>query len=112
MTSRNSADREFWIESRVRHAFYDALYDQAEQAKRGEALVPVVPPGDELTFVDGFLVWKGRPVWWSGESSNPALTEGLEGPGLVDPELVSKPLPAPKPRRRGVSRFLHAIGLI
>lgn len=109
-TARKLADREFWIESRARFAFYDALFDQAERAKRGEALAPEVPPGDELTFVDGFLIWKGRPVWWSGESANPSLSEGLEGPGLINPGATSRPLPVP--RRRRLGRFLHALGLI
>jgi hypothetical protein len=100
------------VEFRAVSGFYRSLGEQARRAARGEALPPVVPPNDELAFVGEFLVWKGRPVWWTGEPADPALTQGLEAPGLVDPELVSRPLPAPKPRRRGVSRFLHALGLI
>lgn len=86
-------------EFRARDDFYKALFDQAERAKRGEALLPVVPPADELTYVDGFLVWNGRPVWWSGESSSAALTAGLNGPGLLDTSVVSRPLPEAKPHR-------------
>lgn len=86
-------------EFRARDDFLSSLFEQAERAKRGEALLPVVPPSDELTYVDGFLVWNGRPVWWSGESGSAAATAGLEGPGIVDRSLVSRPLPAPEPAR-------------
>jgi hypothetical protein len=54
---------------RARREFYESLYAQAEGAERGEVMPPTVPPNDELTDVDGFLIWKGRPVWWSGQSS-------------------------------------------
>lgn len=81
--------------------FYRALGKQAELAKHGEASLPVVPPVEELTFVDGFLVWNGRPVWWSGESRSAAVTKGLEQPGFVDQSLVSRPVLVPeRPRRR------------
>lgn len=96
-------------EFRARDDFLRALFELAERAKRGEALLPVVPPSDELTYVDGFLVWNGRPVWWSGESGSAAATTGLEGPGIVDRSLVSKPLPAPEPAhtRPSLRRWLR-----
>jgi hypothetical protein len=97
-------------ESRAIHGFYRALGEQARRAGRGEALLPMIPPLEELVFVDGFLVWNGRPVWWSGEPGSSAGREDLEGPGLINPEATSRPLPIP--RRRRLGRFLHALGLI
>ncbi|HLM68223.1 MAG TPA: hypothetical protein VK358_11880 [Longimicrobium sp.] len=96
-------------EFRARDDFYKALFEQAELAKRGEALLPVVPPVDELTYVDGFLVWKGRPVWWSGGSGSTAVTASLDGPGLIDPPFLSQPAPEPQPRRAGprLRRWFH-----
>lgn len=108
---RTLADTRSWKESSARISFYRALFEQAQRARYGQALMPITPPDDELTYVDGFLVWEGRPVWWSGETANPALTKGLEGPGIINPEVISRP-PEPEPRRRGIGRFLHALGLI
>jgi hypothetical protein len=44
-------------------AYYTRLAEQAEQAIRGSASVPVIPPRSELEVVDGWVVWNGRPVW-------------------------------------------------
>jgi hypothetical protein len=54
-------------------SFYDSLLEQARRAKDGETSAPEVPDDSELRFVDGWLVWRGRPVWWSGSrvSSDP-----------------------------------------
>ena len=93
-------------EFRARDDFYRALFDQAERARRGEALLPVVPPADALTYVDGFLVWKGRPVWWSGESRSAALTAGMVDSGFMNADVISRPLPQPEPRHPGLLRRL------
>lgn len=94
-------------ELEAEQGFYKALGEQAERAKRGEALLPVVPPVDELTYVDGFLVWKGRPVWWSGQGGSTAVAAGLAEPGLIEPSLLARPLPEPKPRRTRLRRWFH-----
>ena len=100
--------RRSYLEMCAKQDFYRALYQQAERAKRGEAPLPAVPVHSELEFTDGFLMWNGRPVWWSGESKSPALTAGLKGPGIIDPDLVSQPLaaPAPSPQRGRLRRLL------
>lgn len=81
-------------ELEAEQGFYRALAEQAERAKRGEAPLPEVPPHAELTFADGFLIWKGRPVWWSGKSASTTATQGLAGPGLVNPPVLVAPSPA------------------
>ena len=59
-------------ESIAKREFYASLIEQFECAKRGTAFLPDVPPAGELTFVNGFLVWRGRPVWWSAEGARRA----------------------------------------
>ena len=68
-----------------------------------------MPPNEELTFVNGFVVWQGHPVWWSGEAAGSPGPES-RGPGIVNPRVTTQP-PSFR-RRRGISRFLHALGLI
>jgi hypothetical protein len=50
------------------HAYYTALANQSLHAIGGDASVPEIPPPAELDLVDGWIVWKGRPVW-SGPDS-------------------------------------------
>jgi hypothetical protein len=48
-------------------AYYRHLYDQAVRALHQRGAVPAVPQPSELDFVDGHLIWRGRPVWPSGD---------------------------------------------
>jgi hypothetical protein len=79
-------------------AFYRSLEEQVERARQGKAAIPDVPPRSELEFIDGWLVWKGRPVWWSGYrpdtpsssvSSTSVLAAGnaMHPPGRERPKL-------------------------
>jgi hypothetical protein len=90
----------FLAEMVAKQDFYRALGKQIELAKRGEAVVPIVPPTEELSFVDGFLVWKGRPVWWSGEGGTAAATSGMDGPGFLNAETITHPVVRTGPIRR------------
>lgn len=86
--------------ARVRavHAYYRSLGEQADRAMRGEALVPVVPPASELEFVDGWLIWKGRPVWWSGY--RPHQQSGHREGSAAPRECVPPPSTGRRPKRR------------
>jgi hypothetical protein len=99
----------FLAEMIAKQDFYRALGRQAELARRGEAGLPIVPPTEELAFVDGFLVWKGRPVWWSGEGGPALATSGVEGPGFVNTDAITRPVPLPAPSRS--PGFLSWLGL-
>lgn len=89
------------IEFRARSAYYDFLFEQAKRVRRGEALPFQVPPGDELEFVDGWLVWNGRPVWWSGHrpAGAPAAVDGGDVPGPPELEPLRHPVQS-RPKRR------------
>jgi hypothetical protein len=77
--------------------YYESLATQAQRAMHGDAPVPAVPDRTELELVGGWLMWNGRPVWWSehrpqGESdtarapSAPAL-EQAAAPARERPKL-------------------------
>lgn len=87
------------IEFRARSAYFDFLFREAQRVKRGEALPFKVPRGDELEFVDGWLVWNGRPVWWSGYRPNgaPGAVDGGDEPG---PPVLEPPRDPAPPRRK------------
>jgi hypothetical protein len=87
-------------DSHARQGFYKALRDEAERAFRRGAALPVVPPNDELAFVDGFLIWNGRPVWWSGEGTTSAATSKLDRPGFVNTDMFTTPAPRPVQAQR------------
>jgi hypothetical protein len=81
--------------------YYASLARQAQRAMHGESPVPEVPKQWELEFVDGWLVWKGRPVWWSGQrasGASPAVTS--------EPADVSAVVVAPARERRRLRRLL------
>jgi hypothetical protein len=84
-------------------ALYASLVEQQRRAIRDEAAPPEVPPAQELEFVDGWLVWKGRPVWWSGYRS------GAEAGNGADRPATRLPLPhsatEARPRRRHLFRL-------
>lgn len=54
-----------WLSAAI--DFYASLASQAQRAMRGAAPIPDVPVRSELELVDGWLMWKGQPVWWSGQ---------------------------------------------
>jgi hypothetical protein len=111
MSSQQTTGKIDWeavlAETIARQDFYRALGKQLELAQRGEAGVPMVPPTEELTFVDGFLVWKGRPVWWSGAPGSTAPKAELATPGLLNPDvLMASPPVRDRPRERaGLRRW-------
>jgi hypothetical protein len=86
-------------ETIAKQDFYRALGEQIERAERREVMFPVVPPVEELRFVDGFLLWQGRPVWYSGEGRASPAAASLDGPGFVETSVLERPLPAPEPAR-------------
>jgi|GEM_PF-4803144 len=75
--------------------FYNSLFDQAERAKRGEAPVPEVPARCKLEFVDGWLVWKGQPVWWSGYRAQ--AEPAVRAPAA---SALEQPTPRERPKLR------------
>ena len=52
--------------------FLTSLLEQHRRAIHGRDRTPVVPNSSELEFVDGWLMWKGRPVWWAGDGETVA----------------------------------------
>jgi hypothetical protein len=98
----------FLAASRARQAFYKALGVETQRAFDRGADLPEVPPSRELVYVDGFLVWKGRPVWWSGEGRSSAITANLEGPGLLNEGVLAHgtPLRDRTPERPSLRRRL------
>lgn len=57
------------------HGFYSSIIAQCRRGiDRGDP-PPVVPDVEELEFVDGWLVWQGERVWWSGHALETAQTE-------------------------------------
>lgn len=98
----------FLAASRARREFYKALGVESRRAFERGADLPEVPPREELVYVDGFLVWKGRPVWWSGESQSSAVTAELKGPGLLNENVLAHgtPLRDRSPERPSLRRRL------
>lgn len=115
MSEQQAAERIDWTavlaETVAKQDFYRALGRQIERAGRGEVGLPQVPPVDELAFVDGFLVWNGRPVWWSGESSSAAVTERLHQPGFVEASITSPPVPVVERPHRARPHLRRWFGL-
>lgn len=93
---------------RARSGFYKAIVEEARDAFRRGQELPVMPPNDELTFVDGFLVWKGRPVWYSGEGRG-AVAALMDGPGFVETGILAgaREVPHPSSGRPGLRRWLR-----
>src|SRR5687768_2395573 len=73
------------------HAYYTALADQALRAMQGKAPVPEIPPAEELSAIDGWVVRNGRPIWsmcdgrftsvqlsWTGLSAASARSAWIE----------------------------------
>lgn len=72
--------------------FLTSLVEQHRRAIHGRDRTPDVPDSSELEFVDGWLMWKGRPVWWSGHRP--------QGESAAAPApAASAPQQAPAPAR-------------
>lgn len=65
-----SGSAEFKARNEAEHAFYASVIARARDGIDHGAPPPVCPDPEELQFVDGWLVWKGEPVWWSGLSTD------------------------------------------
>jgi hypothetical protein len=85
--SRGSPSPEAAARLQAEAALYASLVEQQRRAIRDEAAPPEVPPAQELAFVDGWLVWKGRKVWWSGYRSGSEVEHGAENPAPRAPVL-------------------------
>jgi hypothetical protein len=58
----------------AKFAYLESLLEQQRRAIRGEVAAPDIPAlDDELELVDGWLLWNGRPVWWSGQRASDAV---------------------------------------
>ncbi|HEX6367706.1 MAG TPA: hypothetical protein VF006_02160 [Longimicrobium sp.] len=80
--------------------FYGSLLQEHRLALRGKAPFPTVPEARELEFVRGWLVWKGEPVWWSGErNAQPSASPSPVREG-------STPSISPAPARPRLRRLL------
>lgn len=80
--------------------YYGSLLEEHRRALHGKAPFPRVPDAQELEFVDGWLLWKGQPVWWSGEHAD-GLSPCAGGRPAAVPEA-----PATAPRERHSLRRL------
>jgi hypothetical protein len=102
---RGSRSPEASARLRAEVALYTSLVEQQRRAIRDEAAPPEVPPAQELEFVDGWLVWKGRPVWWSGYRSGSRAGNGAaDHPPTRAPALPHSAAEA-RPRRRHLFRL-------
>jgi hypothetical protein len=72
---QGSGSAELKARNEAEHAFYASIIAQARDGIDHGAPPPVCPGPEELQFADGWLTWKGEPVWWAGE-----------GPALVPPD--------------------------
>lgn len=95
-------------DSRARQGFFKALQAESEAAFRRGHELPVIPLNEELTFIDGFLVWKGRPVWYSGEGCG-RVAGMMDGPGFMQTPMFARPDPEPRPAPApyGLRRWLR-----
>jgi hypothetical protein len=75
--------------------FYGSLLDEHRRALHGKAPFPTVPEARELEFVDGWLLWKGEPVWWSGHrtggTSPAARSHPASAPATAAPPAHARP---------------------
>lgn len=80
-------------------AFLESLLEQQRRAIRGEIAAPEVPSlDDKLELVDGWLIWNGQPVWWSGQRGHG--TASATG-GTTAEAAFGSEVPAPaRPRLR------------
>lgn len=83
-------------------AYLESLVEQQRRALLGDVAAPEVPArGDKMELVDGWLMWKGQPVWWSGER-----TEGSATAISASPAKASAGPAAPARERPRLRRLL------
>lgn len=92
----HSAERK--ARNEAEHGFYTSILAQLRDGVDHGAPLPDVPDVDELEFVDGWLIWKGEPVWWAGEglAPVPAMSSSPAGSASL---TAAPPTPA-RPRLR------------
>jgi hypothetical protein len=87
-------------------AFLESLLEQERRALRGEVAAPEVPDSSELELVDGWLMWKGRPVWWSGQRVTGDAASAADQPASAPAPLATPSLAAQtRPKRRRLLRL-------
>jgi hypothetical protein len=91
-----SAERK--ARNEAEHGFYASILAQAHEGIDHGAPVPEVPDVDELEFVDGWLMWKGEPVWWAGDGPAPVPTMSAATAG--GPSTACAPPAHARPRLR------------
>jgi hypothetical protein len=86
----------------ARIGFYRSLVEQQRLAIHGKAATPELPDESDLEFVDGWLMWRGQPVWWSGY--RPDGANGADHPIPAEAAPPRSPAEA-RPRRRHLFRL-------
>ena len=80
--------------------YYESLATQAQRAMHEDAPVPEVPDRRDLELVGGWLMWKGQPVWWSGERTGGSASPAVSTPTECLPVAATAPArERPKLRR-------------
>jgi hypothetical protein len=68
---RGDDSAEHKARNEAEHGFYASILAHMREGIDHGAPAPDVPDVEELQFVDGWLIWKGEPVWWAGEGPAP-----------------------------------------
>jgi hypothetical protein len=79
--------------------FYGSLLQEHRRALQGKAPFPSIPQTRELEFVDGWLLWNGQPVWWSGHRAGRASPAARHRPAPGDAATGSAARERPRLRR-------------
>jgi hypothetical protein len=67
---RGSGSSELKARNEAEHGFYSSIVVRCRRAIDEGRPFPAVPDPTELEFVDGWLVWKGQRIWWSGRHAD------------------------------------------
>jgi hypothetical protein len=92
----HSAERK--ARNEAEHGFYVNILAQARDGIDHGAPPPVCPDPEELQFADGWLMWKGEPVWWAGEG--PAVVAAGASSHSGGTATASAPSAPARPRLR------------
>lgn len=79
--------------------YFDSLIEEHRRALRGEAPFPRVPEASELEFVNGWLMWNGQPVWWSGHRAGSAAPAASASPAEASTTAAAPARQRPRLRR-------------